>query len=323
MPTTTTTSPLTSPRSSRAAGAPSSGRCWAAISRGLDRSRLPDAISIAPPSSPVLTRIACAVARLPQRVDRRHVHDRLADAGGGQHQHRDERDVREAGHASTDSAAHPQRAATGSTRARAGRSVRRARPSRPARWSQSNSSVSPRGEVCAACPAAPGTISTAAAASSAPNDRDQLGDRARARARDGRATARPHAATQNSAKHSSRSTIARPNAVTRNSGTSAVTSNTERSESFAVAKSRYTGIAIRPSDRRDHERDRQRPAGSPPRRVVTAGRAISSRSTNRPIAAITDTNIAQRVISSCGVVAVAEMFGTRNCGAGPGFGPTA
>ena len=45
--------------------------------------------------------------------------------------------------------------------------------------------------------------------------------------------------------------------------------------------------------------------------------------TNRPIAAITNTNIAHRVISSWGVVAVAEMFGIRNWGAGPGFGPTA
>ena len=43
------------------------------------------------------------------------------------------------------------------------------------------------------------------------------------------------------------STYPRPNAVTRNSGTSAVRSNTDRSESIAVAKSRYTGIAIRPS----------------------------------------------------------------------------
>ena len=55
----------------------------------------------------------------------------------------------------------------------------------------------------------------------------------------------------------------------------------------------------------------------------TSGRAISSRSTNRPIATITVMNITQRAISNCGVVAVAEMFGTRNWGAGPGFGPTA
>ena len=53
------------------------------------------------------------------------------------------------------------------------------------------------------------------------------------------------------------------------------------------------------------------------------GRAISSRMANRPIAIITVTNIAQRAISNCGVVAVADMFGTRNCGAGPGLGPTA
>ena len=47
-----------------------------------------------------------------------------------------------------------------------------------------------------------------------------------------------HAAAQKSAKHSQRSTIARPKAVTRKSGTNVPRSNTERSESFAVAKSR-------------------------------------------------------------------------------------
>ena len=53
------------------------------------------------------------------------------------------------------------------------------------------------------------------------------------------------------------------------------------------------------------------------------GRAIAMRSTNSPIAAITVRKTSQRATSSRGVVAVCEMFGTTNCGAGPGFGPTA
>ena len=55
----------------------------------------------------------------------------------------------------------------------------------------------------------------------------------------------------------------------------------------------------------------------------TSGRAISIRSTNRPIALITVRNTAQRASSSGVVVAVCEMCGTVNCGAGPGLGPTA
>ena len=54
-----------------------------------------------------------------------------------------------------------------------------------------------------------------------------------------------------------------------------------------------------------------------------SGRAIAIRKANSPIAIITDRNITQRVISSCGDVAPAAMFGILNCGAGPGFGPTA
>ena len=46
-------------------------------------------------------------------------------------------------------------------------------------------------------------------------------------------------------------------------------------------------------------------------------------STNSPIATITERNITQRAISTLGEVAVSSMLGTGNCGAGPGFGPTA
>src|SRR4051794_41560894 len=44
---------------------------------------------------------------------------------------------------------------------------------------------------------------------------------------------------------------------------------------------------------------------------------------NKPSAANRDRNIAQRAIRSCGVCAVSLSEGTRNCGGGPGFGPTA
>ena len=52
-------------------------------------------------------------------------------------------------------------------------------------------------------------------------------------------------------------------------------------------------------------------------------RAMSIRSANRPIALIMLRNAAQRAMSSGAVTAVAETCGTGNCGAGPGFGPTA
>ena len=65
------------------------------------------------------------------------------------------------------------------------------------------------------------------------------------------------------------------------------------------------------------------PRSDAPSTSRTTGRAVSSLITNSPIAAITATNITHRATSSCGVTAVAEMFGTRNCGAGPGLGPTA
>ena len=61
---------------------------------------------------------------------------------------------------------------------------------------------------------------------------------------------------------------------------------------------------------------------TPGTRRIT-GRAMSKRSTSKPIAARTDTNMTHRATRSCGVAAVAETLGTGNCGAGPGFGPTA
>ena len=55
----------------------------------------------------------------------------------------------------------------------------------------------------------------------------------------------------------------------------------------------------------------------------TTGRAIPMRRMNSPIAAISDTNAIPRAVISRGVAAVSEVEGTGNCGAGPGFGPTA
>src|SRR5262249_7171824 len=51
--------------------------------------------------------------------------------------------------------------------------------------------------------------------------------------------------------------------------------------------------------------------------------AIIIRSTNRPIAAMSATNMIVRAATSEGVAAVSEMDGITNCGAGPGFGPSA
>ena len=55
----------------------------------------------------------------------------------------------------------------------------------------------------------------------------------------------------------------------------------------------------------------------PPTRE-TSGRAISIRSANSPIAAITERKTAQRAIRSGGVAAVSEIEGITNCGAGSG-----
>src|SRR5207248_5228403 len=55
----------------------------------------------------------------------------------------------------------------------------------------------------------------------------------------------------------------------------------------------------------------------------TAGRAVAMRSRNGPIAAMKETNTTERAAISRGVAAVSEIEGMRNCGAGPGFGPTA
>ena len=60
-----------------------------------------------------------------------------------------------------------------------------------------------------------------------------------------------------------------------------------------------------------------------PETLATTGRATAIRRTNSPIAAIIDRNATQRAATSLGVAAVSDVDGIANCGAGPGFGPTA
>ena len=57
--------------------------------------------------------------------------------------------------------------------------------------------------------------------------------------------------------------------------------------------------------------------------IPAAGRAMTARSENRPTAIIMLRKTSQRVATSCGVAADSDSDGITNCGAGPGFGPTA
>src|SRR5213080_3380572 len=60
-----------------------------------------------------------------------------------------------------------------------------------------------------------------------------------------------------------------------------------------------------------------------PRSVRTRGRAVIARRTKRPNALIIVRKTIQRRARSAGVAAVSLIEGIANCGAGPGFGPTA
>ena len=91
---------------------------------------------------------------------------------------------------------------------------------------------------------------------------------------------------------------------------------------MAIAKSRYTGIAISPITPATIVARVSTRSVVPGTRRMTA-RAISSRSMSRPIALMMLANITHRAIRSCAVTAVALTRGTGNWGAGPGFGPTA
>src|SRR5205085_11059293 len=106
------------------------------------------------------------------------------------------------------------------------------------------------------------------------------------------------------------------------SGTTAPTSNVPRSANFAVDIRVYTGIATSAtSDVAKNPIDTHRNVVPSTRPII--GRAISCRNTYRPTAPITVRKTIQRAITRPGVAAVSEIDGITNCGAGPGFGPTA
>jgi hypothetical protein len=106
------------------------------------------------------------------------------------------------------------------------------------------------------------------------------------------------------------------------SGTSAPMSYHERNANCAVDRSRYTGVttsAIAALTTNAIETARNRV----PLTRRTSGRAMPIRSANSPIAAMTERNVSQRATMRRGVAAVSEIDGIANCGAGPGFGPSA
>ena len=130
------------------------------------------------------------------------------------------------------------------------------------------------------------------------------------------------AATTKNAKVSSSRRKPRPNAESPRRGNTFPRSNDERSANCAVAITTYTGVATRPT------------AAATPNAIETArslvpatrrttGLAITMRRMKRPIAAITEIKTIARAVTRLGVAAVSEVDGTGNCGAGPGFGPTA
>ena len=84
----------------------------------------------------------------------------------------------------------------------------------------------------------------------------------------------------------------------------------------------YTGVAINAITAAIQKAiDTARRRVSETRR--TTGRAVAIRRMKRPIAAMTDRKTIARAVTRRGVAAVSEIEGTGNCGAGPGFGPTA
>ena len=238
----------------------------------------------------------------------------------GQHQHRAERHRREARHRHGERR-HPIARRQTRTTARA------ARPALPA-------TPTPPPGVASRTQGQPARGGLGRVAGRARNDQHRRGGQQRpeasrparrpsdARARAGRPTTRPRRPGRTArSKPPGRGSPGR----TRSRRTTAP--RRRRRTPSATSRWRWRSPG-RPGSRpaRGPRRPRTRPtprAGAPRATRLTTGRRISTRRTNRPIAAITVTNITHRVTSSCGVVAVAEMFGTWNWGAGPGFGPTA
>ena len=137
-------------------------------------------------------------------------------------------------------------------------------------------------------------------------DRDQA-RRPSAASRSGRSThSAIQAATQNSAKHSSRvdDRAAERGHPEQRHQRADVEHRAQRV--VGGGEVQVHGDRDQPDDRGDHQRHRDRSQARVSGTRRASGRAISSRNTNSPIALITDRNIIHRVISSCGVAAVAD-----------------
>ena len=239
-----------------------------------------------------------------------------------QHVHRDEGDVREARHAdgeAGDRAAPP-----------AGSHHRTSRPIRPpiqidpaARCDPvEERATTPRGDVCAAWPATPGTSSTAPAASSAPTSDEQLRDRRRSPL----GPVDPERDERGEREQRERQLeVDDSRGRTPRCACSGTIAPSRRPSGARTGPSRS---ARRPASRRARRRrhdERDRDGAQPRARHAPRRAAARSpmRRTNRPIAAIIDRNAIQRADDQPGVAAVSEIDGMTNCGAGPGFGPTA
>ena len=229
-------SPLIRRRSRRAAGTPSSGRVRAATSLGLERSRLPEASATAHGEQPDLDQDRDAVAGLPERVDRRHVDDRRPGAGGQQDQDRRQRDGREA----RDHHAQRRHAA-----ALADAEPEDQQPDQAAEPERARDQVQPvERDRQPARGGLPGVADRARdeqhrhRRERGPDAGGELGDRAQRSLGAVHPQRDPGGARRTARSRSPCRRSPRPNAVTRYSGTSAPRSNTERSESLAIEKSR-------------------------------------------------------------------------------------
>ena len=105
----------------------------------------------------------------------------------------------------------------------------------------------------------------------------------------------------------------------------AATARAPRTTRTSAGRTPRSPAARRPGPRRARCRAQTQNATQSSARGgrATSGRAIAMRSTNSPIAAISERNTSQRAATSVGVAAVSDSDGITNCGAGPGFGPTA
>ena len=216
------------------------------------------------------------------------------------------------------------RAPPGATaRARAGPTSPPIQIEPPTRCSQSSATDEAAGRGLRGVAGEPGTSRTARRGEPGADQREQLGDRAPFVARAGRCGSRAPAAATKSAKQIHRSTSPRPNAETRTSGTIASELHTERRAKSAVEIDEVDRNRDEADARSDCERDRDAPQGRARRRAARRDAPIASRSAASPIAHITDRKTTQRAMSRRGVAAVSEIDGITNCGAGPGFGPTA